>query len=683
MAEGVRYIKVAKLDKNGNNQTNILLSLTKLTIPFSSGNVTYDILTRDEHSSYFIYYVENPNLEWADRADINYSFSGSYTGSHNQLIYSPPISSSVDNQGFFLQGGLSNGGLGSNGFPIDSYKIDTYIQKNLHVRVSSSFQFSITDSKSATTSVSASVRIVSSPLSIGTNPFSPTIHAESLITQSLQNVNTSPLYFTGSYDLTAQLNSGSITPGDCVYFEIRASKNGEEYGSGINIQDAVFNNGLFEISSSISSGPTFNTSPEPNFSTNFSKAYDCQPTFNNIITNRRSYQYQDIDYTSGMFIPTNFDLLINDTALKAQVQDSNYTTKRHIRPRYEGSKNTTDDVNSSAITQSTYLQLLHPNDDLGVSTFTLPSIESLDSTMHEFSMGGGTSPEIPGCGAVLVANAYNISGKDSVNIISPLDSSYTELLKSKFPQNSKPYITRYTVPNETIQNNNLSWNDIADAKVIDTYISPPPLSSYMIGSGNSFTGGTPLNNSTLRMSKYSYAPFIDSDGFYSTASSPFITYTSDDTSDNVIKNGLDLGENWYITIFNDLPSPVQGNLDIFNSGSDYSYIGLDNNGNYSDPLANHGVYKITGVETPVYGNVNYSMSISPPLPDTGSGATRWEFGNAGGKGYLIWKAISNPSIVFDNVTLSGVGKGNVITETPTSTVKDNLTYISKKYGENT
>ena len=86
MAEGSRYIKVAKLDKNGNNQTNILLSLTKLTIPFSSGNVTYDILTRDEHSSYFIYYVENPNLEWADRADINYSFSGSYTGSHHQLI---------------------------------------------------------------------------------------------------------------------------------------------------------------------------------------------------------------------------------------------------------------------------------------------------------------------------------------------------------------------------------------------------------------------------------------------------------------------------------------------------------------------------------------------------------------------------------------------------------------------
>ena len=63
------------------------------------------------------------------------------------------------------------------------------------------------------------------------------------------------------------------------------------------------------------------TIPEPFFTQNFNRSLDCQPTLNNIIINRRSYQYQDIDYTSGMFIPTNFDLLINDTALKAQVQD--------------------------------------------------------------------------------------------------------------------------------------------------------------------------------------------------------------------------------------------------------------------------------------------------------------------------------------------------------------------------
>ena len=694
MAEGVRYIKVSKKDKNGVDQTNTLQSITELTIPFSSGNVTYDILSISEQPTYFLYYVENPNLEWNDRAFLNYSFSGSYSGTMGNGNTTPAITANVDNQEFFLEGGESNNGLGSlttpgDNFPTDSYRISTYIQKNIGVRISSSIQFIIAGGRTPTTSVSSSVRLLSAPLTPGTLSANPKVHAITTLSQSLHDLDDfNNFIFTGSYDTSVILNSGSIQPGDCLYFDHRAAFDGGEFGTAIggyaNGQPMtnITLDGIFEISSSGASGPEIETVPEPFFSQDFAIAHDCQPTFNNAIINRRGYLHQEVDYTAGVYLPVNFNLIINGKALKAEVQDSNYTTKRHIRPRYEGSKNTTDDFNSSAITQSSYFQNLHPNDDLGVSTFQLPSVESLDSTMHEFSMGGGTSPEIPGCGAVLVANAYNISGKDSVSIISPLDSSYTELLKSKFPQNSKPYITRYTVPNETIQNNNLSWNDIADAKVIGTYISPPPLSSYMIGSGNSFTGGRPFNNSTLRMSKYSYAPFIDSDGFYSTASSPFITYTSDNTSDKIIKNGLDLGENWYITIFNDLPSPVQGNLDVFNSGSDYSYTGLDNNGNYSNPLANHGVYKITGVETPVYGNVNYSMSISPPLPDTGSGATKWEFGG-GGKGYLIWKAIPNPSIVFDNITLSGVGKGNVITETPTLTVRNNLTYISKKYGENT
>ena len=662
MVEGVKYIKVAKIDGDGTDQTFTLQSLTELTIPYSTGNITYKILSISEQPNYFLYSVDNPNIEHADRALLDYDFTGSANTNATSVQYAGKLSSEISITS--VSDPLLFSATSSANSTINIVKLNTYPQKDIFLSVTGSLV--VTNNSTA--------GVYDPIISITEHQSNGTINE--LVTQDLSNVGPGGVTTTYNFHLTHTIPSGS-TPGTEFGFQLLSKQAVASVTGSFQFSDTqVF------LTSSVASGPAVETIPEPFFTQNFNRSLDCQPTLNNIIINRRSYQYQDIDYTSGMFIPTNFDLLINDTALKAQVQDSNYTTKRHIRPRYEGSKNTTDDVNSSAITQSTYLQILHPNDDLGVSTFTLPSIESLDSTMHEFSMGGGTSPEIPGCGAVLVANAYNISGKDSVNIISPLDSSYTELLKSKFPQNSKPYITRYTVPNETIQNNNLSWNDIADAKVIDTYISPPPLSSYMIGSGNSFTGGTPLNNSTLRMSKYSYAPFIDSDGFYSTASSPFITYTSDDTSDNVIKNGLDLGENWYITIFNDLPSPVQGNLDVFNSGSDYSYIGLDNNGNYSDPLANHGVYKITGVETPVYGNVNYSMSISPPLPDTGSGATKWEFGG-GGKGYLIWKAIPNPSIVFDNVTLSGVGKGNVITETPTSTVKDNLTYISKTYGENT
>ena len=134
MAEGVRYIKVSKKDKNGEDQTNTLQSINELNIPFSSGNVTYDILSISEQPTYFLYYVENPNLEWADHADISYSFSGSYSGTMVNGNTTPAITANVDNQEFFLEGGESNNGLGSlstpgDNFPTDSYRISTYIQK--------------------------------------------------------------------------------------------------------------------------------------------------------------------------------------------------------------------------------------------------------------------------------------------------------------------------------------------------------------------------------------------------------------------------------------------------------------------------------------------------------------------------------------------------------------------------
>ena len=58
------------------------------------------------------------------------------------------------------------------------------------------------------------------------------------------------------------------------------------------------------------------------------------------------------------------------------------------------------------------------------------------------------------------------------------------------------------------------------------------------------------------------------------------------------------------------------------------------------------------------------------------------FGN-GEKGMLIWKAITDGTFVlFNGATLSGVGKGNLITPTASPTIKNNLTYITQTYGTN-
>ena len=77
MAEGVRYIKVAKIDANGVDQTISLQSLSELTIPYSTGDVRYEILSISEHDNYFLYSVDNTNIEHVDRALIKYNVTAS------------------------------------------------------------------------------------------------------------------------------------------------------------------------------------------------------------------------------------------------------------------------------------------------------------------------------------------------------------------------------------------------------------------------------------------------------------------------------------------------------------------------------------------------------------------------------------------------------------------------------
>lgn len=87
--------------------------------------------------------------------------------------------------------------------------------------------------------------------------------------------------------------------------------------------------------------------------------------------------YQDIDYSSATTTPVNFEAILSGSADKALVPDSNYSTKRITKPRYEGSRSTSDDFN------------LKSNDGgLG----SLPNVEQDRSYFAYFNWAGGTSP---------------------------------------------------------------------------------------------------------------------------------------------------------------------------------------------------------------------------------------------------------------------------------------------------
>lgn len=129
MADGVVYIKIAKTDKNGVNQTNTLQSLNQVTIPYSTGNITYKVLNIVEHPTFFLYYVNPAGVEWADRAEIKYDFTGSLTtialsGSNNYEKI--PITNNLNDSLEFFD--LTN----------RAYQIKTYPQKDIHVEFSGS-----------------------------------------------------------------------------------------------------------------------------------------------------------------------------------------------------------------------------------------------------------------------------------------------------------------------------------------------------------------------------------------------------------------------------------------------------------------------------------------------------------------------------------------------------------------
>ena len=72
---------------------------------------------------------------------------------------------------------------------------------------------------------------------------------------------------------------------------------------------------------------------------------DYYATLNNFNDNRPNTYLMNVEYEEGINIPSNLDLIINNTAERTQTPDSNYTSKKVTKPRYEGVKLQSADYN--------------------------------------------------------------------------------------------------------------------------------------------------------------------------------------------------------------------------------------------------------------------------------------------------------------------------------------------------
>ena len=428
---------------------------------------------------------------------------------------------------------------------------------------------------------------------------------------------------------------------------------------GNNIWQIEFNPAQTQITSDISASPViyYSSSALPvilnpflNNIGNFNNS-DYNATINNVIPNRLSEWYQQIDYATDQNIPVNFQQLISGTAAPASVQDSNYTSYQYSGIRYWGSKNTTDNFNSPLTITSSIVQT-YQNDNIGATTLGYASVNRYDVGLLEYNWGGGTYPEIQGAGALSLNQMLLVGGdKDAVGIYNARHPGFLTASSIEFQIGSNPTFYQYTTNVSTI----------TGTKVVAYGFSTPQIADYFIPANYTSSSGfdgvsLDFTNATDVFSKVT----TNSSGYYITSITQSVQNIVSEISISLAQ-----GDKWFISIYKFMNSPISGGIydPYIETYATYPNLQATN-------LGSLGVYEITSTTTsPAYTLVtdltNSVISIS--VGDSTFGG-------------LIWKAVKGEYMILSGNTLSGLGKGTLLGPVPSPVIEDNLVYITQNYG---
>ena len=376
---------------------------------------------------------------------------------------------------------------------------------------------------------------------------------------------------------------------------------------------------------------------------------------NNADGERLSTFYKQVDYSTAQTVPVNFEAIISGTAYPAAIQDSNYTSNWYTIPRYIGSKNTTDNFNTSSISASLFVQN-YQKSNIGATTLGYASVNNFDATILEFNWGGSTYPEIFGGGALSLNQSILVgANRDLLTKFTPTETGFLEQVSLTFPLNSQPIFKQFTTNAITV----------AGAKVSAYGFSVPAVSSYMLytAQGFGFSGIIGVLRDSILLASSASVVTTTTSGFYTTGSNI--------SQENIIldiSSSINNGDSWYVSLYRNFPPIVQGTLEPWNSGSfggtaDYS---VQNKDGYIYPLASKGVYEIISADSGV-------IYIDPAIKFPSQGV----IGGTGADslGMLVWKSVPGAFMLFNDATLSGVGKGGLITSTPSPVIEKDFSYI--------
>ena len=341
-SQGVKFIKIARVDDQGKDNTLSLQELDSIRIDYSDTDIIeYPIVSIAKYDTYFLFGVAPTNATSStDNQVLNYRFSASfYTGDT------------------LIPGGSSKY------IPEDTGGSYSVLYNNLNYFTASTGQYTL-----------------------GNLPNIPiTFIVSASITGSGGGAGNNILYLNSS--LGGNINSGSAflnpsgggTLGDINFTSTLTPTINEEfsliYSPGI-ISDLTIK--FFATQSVATSSISDLVVLQPYLDENFF-ASDYNVLAGNAVEPRVNSFYMDVDYAAGVITASNQQAILSGSATRATVQESNYTTAAIINSRYIGRE-----LNSAKFNEWTIGDIAY-----GLT----PNVSNPEVNFISFNTLGGTSPQ--------------------------------------------------------------------------------------------------------------------------------------------------------------------------------------------------------------------------------------------------------------------------------------------------
>jgi hypothetical protein len=631
-SQGVKFIKIARVDDQGKDNTLSLQELNSVRIDYSDvGIVEYPITSISKYDTYFLFGVAPTDITSStDNEILNYRSSASYIRQFNS-------GSSYVLSNFIPYGTESYNDLGY--FDMSTGKYTLGNQPNIPI--------TITVSASVTASADAT-----NILYINSN-INNVVASRSILYEPSSGFSQSIMI--ASYTAVPELNE---------YFQLSFSPGSTSQFTG-----------SFYITQSIN--PIVSSSDlvvlQPYIDENFAIS-DYNVLAGDALESRVNPFYMDVDYNDSAITASNQQAILSGSATRATVQESNYTDNGWVNARYYGTKVSSINYNNytSPTDYTTSSTSIFGYDEYWPGDQAYGKQASIDVYRNYFAKFiniTSSTPEIIGGSKIYITELIDING----NIFPLGQDEYTLTVAYNFTTGTD--LSIYNIINT-------SASLFSSASVID---GGAYYQTILSSTGSSITASLPTFATFIKNPLNNNLVNIDgTNAYYSsfTASAPNVLSAVNSNNPTVLKNWLYgfltssfQGEPLYkINIYGDYASVYNKNTNSnVNGGVSGSFNTISDN-DIITPIQSNDYIRIgtTGSDfntsTPITSSQTFQITnayINPSADGLYTGSltlngTIINLPNPLSQAYIIYRRVSSDSYITINKEINSNSSGLII-----------------------